>query len=143
MSRRLLAVIAPGDGPHLLAPTVAGFRSHRAPPRISIAEELTLCLAMLEQDLDHYRRAAASWHARWCVELTTLSVAERHTTRTLLYAIAGPRGVEAAQTLRFLCLLHDEGDVAGVLERWIDEHDAQLQSEPHGTATAKDRQHDS
>ena len=121
-NRRLLAVIAPGDGPHLLAPTVAGFRSHRATPRISLADELGLGLAMLDQDADHYRRAAARWHARWCVELTTLSVAERHTARTLLHAIAGPRGVEAAQTLRFLCLLHDEREVAAVLERWIETH---------------------
>jgi hypothetical protein len=119
--RRLLAVIAPGDGPHLLAPTVAGFRSHRATPRVSVAEELAVCLAILEEDSDHYRRAATTWHARWCVESTTLSVAERHTTRTLLHAIAGPRGVEAARTLRFLCLLHDERDLAAVLERWIEE----------------------
>ena len=116
---RLLAVIAPGDGPHLLAPTVAGFRSRRATPRLSIAEELAVCLALLEEDADHYRRAAASWHARWCVELTTLSVAERHTTRTLLHAIAGPRGTDAARTLRFLCMLHDEPEVAAVLQRWI------------------------
>jgi hypothetical protein len=118
---RLLAVIAPGDGPHLLAPSVAGFRSQRARPRLSIAEELDYCLALLAVDVDHYRRAAASWHARWCVELTSLSVAERHTTRTLVHAIAGPRGVDAARTLRFLCLLHDQGDVAAVLERWITE----------------------
>jgi hypothetical protein len=73
----------------------------------------------LEDDSEHYRRAAASWHARWCVELTTFTVAERHTTRTLLHAIAGSRGVDAARTLRFLCLLHDEREVAAVLERWI------------------------
>ncbi len=119
----LLAVIAPGDGPHLLAPTVAGFRSHRATPRVSLAEELTACLASLAYDSEHYRRAAASWHARWCVEITTFTVAERHTTRTLLHAIAGPRGVDAARTLRFLCVLHDEREVAGVLERWIERHD--------------------
>jgi hypothetical protein len=120
---RLLAVIAPGDGPHLLAPTVAGFRSRRATPRISLAEELTACLASLEDDSEHYRQAAASWHARWCVEITTLTLAERHTTRTLLHAIAGARGVDAARTLRFLCLRHDEREVAGVLERWIEHHD--------------------
>jgi len=38
--RRLLAVISPGDGPHLLAPTVVGFRSHRATPHVSPADEL-------------------------------------------------------------------------------------------------------
>lgn len=120
---RLLAVIAPGDGPHLLAPTVAGFRPYRAAPSVTLADELALCLAILDDDADHYRRATSSWHARWCIEVATLSVAERHTTRTLLHAIAGPRGAEAARTLRFLCLLHDEHDVAAVLERWVDDAD--------------------
>jgi hypothetical protein len=120
-SHRLLAVIAPGDGPHLLAPTVAGFQSHRATPRISLAEELSACLASLQDDSAHYRRAASRWHARWCVELTTFTVAERHTTRTLLHAIAGPRGIDAARTLRYLCLLHDQREIAGVLERWIED----------------------
>ena len=120
---RLLAVIAPGDGPHLLAPTVAGFRPYRATPSVSLADELAVSLAMLDEDPDHYRRAVASWHARWCVEVATLSVAERHTTRTLLHAIAGPRGVEAARTVRFLCLLHDEQDVAAALQRWVDDAD--------------------
>jgi hypothetical protein len=122
-SARLLAVIAPGDGPHLLAPTVAGFRSRRATPHVSLAEELSACLASLHYDSEHYRTAAARWHARWCVEVTTFTVAERHTTRTLLHAIAGPHGVDAARTLRFLCLLHDEREVAAVLERWIEDAD--------------------
>jgi hypothetical protein len=124
---RLLAVIAPGDGPHLLAPTVAGFRSHRATPKVSIADELAACLATLGVDSEHYRRAAASWHARWCLELTTFTVAERHTTRTLLHAIAGARGADAARTLGFLCRLHDEREVAAVLERWIEDRE-----HPHG-----------
>jgi hypothetical protein len=117
---RLLAVIAPGDGPHLLAPTVAGFRPYRATPHVSLADELAVSLAMVDEHADHYRRAVASWHARWCVEVATLSVAERHTTRALLDAIAGPRGIDAARTLRFLCLLHDERGVAATLQEWID-----------------------
>jgi hypothetical protein len=100
---------------------VAGFGSHRATPHISLAEELSACLASLQHDSAHYRRAASRWHARWCVELTTFTVAERQTTRTLLHAIAGPRGIDAARTLRYLCLLHDEREIAGVLERWIED----------------------
>ena len=100
--------------------TAASHASH-ATPRASVGEELAACLAILEIDSERYRRAAAIWHARWGVELTTFTVAERHTTRTLLDAIAGPRGIDAASTLRFLCLLHDEREVAAVLERWIDD----------------------
>jgi hypothetical protein len=121
--RRLLAVIAPGDGPHLLAPTVAAYRSRRATPRLSLADELAMCLAILEHDPDRYHRAAASWHARWCLELTTLTLAETETTKTLLDAIAGPRGTEAGRTLRYLCLLHDQTRTADVLQRWLGSHE--------------------
>jgi hypothetical protein len=92
--------------------------SHVTP--VTVDEALAACLAILEIDSEHYRRAAASWHARWCGELTTFTVAERRTTMTLLDAIAGPRGIDAARTLRFLCLMHDERGIAAVLERWID-----------------------
>jgi hypothetical protein len=121
--RRLLAVIAPGDGPHLLAPTVAAYGSRRATPKVPLEDELSMCLAMAEQDPGRYQRAAASWQARWCVELTTLSVAETHTTMTLLRAIAGPRGTEAARALRYLCLVHGQYGAAEVLRRWLEEHE--------------------
>ena len=121
---RLLAVISPGDGPHLLAPTVAAYRSRRATPRVSLEEELALCLALAGQHPDRYRRSAASWHARWCVEVAALSVAETHTALTLLQAIAGPRGRDAARALRYLCLVHGEDRTADVLHRWLEEHEA-------------------
>ena len=120
---RLLAVIAPGDGPHLLAPAVAAYRSRRATPKVSLEDELAMCLATLDDNPDGYQRAAASWHARWCLELTTLTVAETHTTMTLLRAIAGPRATEAARALRYLCLVHAERGVADVLRRWLDDHE--------------------
>jgi hypothetical protein len=121
--RRLLAVISPGDGPHLLAPTVAAYRSRRATPRVSLEEEFAMCLAIAGQDPDRYGRAAASWHARWCLEVATLSVAENHTVLTLLRAITGPRGTDAARALRYLCLVHGEDGTADVLRRWLEEHE--------------------
>ena len=122
--RRLLAVISPGDGPHLVAPTVAAYRSRRAAPRVSLEEELAMCLAIAGQDPDRYRPAAASWHARWCVEVATLSVAETHTILTLLRAITGPHSGDAARALRYLCLVHGEDRTADVLQRWLEEHEA-------------------
>jgi hypothetical protein len=121
--RRLLAVIAPGEGPHLLAPTMAVYRSRRATPRVSLEDELATCLAFLDRDARRYERAAASWHARWCVELTTLTVAEIDLAMTLLRAIAGPRGIAAARTLRSLCLGHGQDAVAETLERYVAGHD--------------------
>jgi hypothetical protein len=116
---RLLAVISSGDGPHLVAPTVAAYRSRMARPRVSLEDELALCLAKLDEHPEEFERAVARWHARWRVELTTLTVAETHTALTLLRAIAGPRGVEAARTLRYMCLIHGQTATAHVLRRWI------------------------
>ena len=122
--RRLLAVITPGDGPHLLAPTVAAYRSRRATSRVSLDDELAMCLARLDDDPHAYERAAASWHARWSVEEpTTLTLAETHTAMTLLRAIAGPRGAEAARTLRYLLLVHGQTGTAEVLRRWLERHE--------------------
>jgi hypothetical protein len=39
---------------------------------------------------------------------------------TLLRAIAGPRGPEAARTLRYLCLVHAQNGSADVLRRWFE-----------------------
>ncbi len=48
--RRLVALIVPGDGPHLVVPYRSLTESMR--PRVSIADELALCLTMLDQDPD-------------------------------------------------------------------------------------------
>ena len=134
--RRLLAVISPGDGPHLLAPTLAAYRSRRATPRVSLEDELAMCLAIAGQDPDGYQRAAASWHARWCVEVAALSVAETHTALMLLRAITGPRGADAARALRYLCLVHGEDRTAHVLRRWLEEHEPELSSRRRTTGSS-------
>ena len=116
---RLLAVIAPGAGPHLVG---APSTTHWTTPnrsRASLAEELIDCLTMLEEDPERFPSAAASWHARWCIDLAPLTLTESQTALTALQAIAGPRGTEAAGVLRYLCLLHGQRATPEVLERWI------------------------
>ena len=116
--RRLLAVIAPGAAPHLVGPpsTIHWAARER---RVSLADELTDCLTLLDADPERLQHAAASWHARWCIDLAPLTLTESHTALTALQAIAGPRGTEAAGVLRYLCLLHGQRDTPEVLERWI------------------------
>ena len=115
--RRLVALIVPGDGPHLVAPYRSPAESAR--PQVSVADELTLCLTMLDQDPERFERAAASWHARWCSGLADLTLVDAHTALTALESLAGPNGADAARVLRYLCVRHGQRAVPEVLERWI------------------------
>jgi hypothetical protein len=115
--RRLVALIVPGDGPHLVAPYRSPAASMR--PRVSVADELALCLTMLDQDPERFERAAASWHARWCSDLADLTLVDAHTALTALESLAGPNGPDAARVLRYLCVRHGQRAVPEVLERWI------------------------
>jgi hypothetical protein len=114
---RVLAVIAAGDGPHLLWPPITGGRRRR----LSLADELAECLRAVDQEPARFEVAAAAWHARWCIELPTMTLAEAQTALTALQAIAGPTGADAAKVLRDLCLRHGQAGTAEVLERWIAE----------------------
>ncbi len=99
---RLLAVIAPGAGPHLVGPpaTAGHWTTRPARSRVSLADELTNCLTMLEEDPERFRCAAASWHARWCIDLAPLTLTESQMALTALQALAGPRAADAAGVLR-------------------------------------------
>jgi hypothetical protein len=117
---RLLAVIAPGAGPHLVGPPATSHWTTRpARSHGSLADELTRCLTMLEEDPERFASAAASWHARWCIDLAPLTLTDSQRALTALREIAGPRGTDAAGALRDLCLLHGQRGTPEVLERWI------------------------
>jgi hypothetical protein len=122
---RLLAVIAPGAGPHLVGPpaTARYWSTRQARPQPSLADELTSCLTTLEEDPELFRCAAASWHARWCIDLAPLTLTESQTALTALQALAGPQAADAAGVLRYLCLLHGQRGTPEVLERWIAQRD--------------------
>jgi hypothetical protein len=118
---RLLAVIAPGAGPHLVGPpaTAGHWTTRSARSHVSLADELTNCLTMLEEDPERFRCAAAGWHARWCIDLAPLTLTESQTALAALQAIAGPAGTDAADVLQSLCLLHGQRGTPEVLGRWI------------------------
>jgi hypothetical protein len=88
-------------------------------PRVSVADELALCLSMLDQDPGRFERAAASWHARWCGDLADLTLVDAHTALAALESLAGPNATDAARVLRYLCVRHGQRAVPEVLERWI------------------------
>ena len=89
---------------------------------------------MLEEDPERFPCAAASWHARWCIDLAPLTLTESQTALTALQAIAGPRGTDAAGVLRYLCLLHGQRETPEVLERWIAQREERAASATDGPA---------
>jgi hypothetical protein len=129
---RLLAVIAPGDGPHLVGPpaTVEHWTTRPAKSRRSLADDLAHCLTTLRQDPERFQRAAAGWHARWCIDLEPLTLTEAQTALTALRALDGPSSADAARVLRYLCLLHGQRETPEVLERWIAWREREATLEP-------------
>jgi hypothetical protein len=115
--RRLVAFIVPGAGPHLVAPYSPPVESTRQ--RVSVADELAMCLTKLDHDPEGFERAATTWHARWCADLDDLTLVDAHIALTALESLAGPNGTEAARVLRYLCMSHGQRAVPDVLERWI------------------------
>jgi hypothetical protein len=118
---RVVAVIASGDGPHLLWPPLTAGRGRARPAtrRLSLAGELAACLRTLDEEPGQFERAAAHWHARWCIDLATPTLTEAQTALTALQAIGGADGADGAGVLRSLCVLHGQRETADVLERWI------------------------
>jgi hypothetical protein len=98
---RVLAIIAPGDGPHLItAATPAPHGVRPVLPRVALDEALKLCLALLEEDPPRFQRAATAWHARWCTQLPMLTLAEAQVALAALEALTGPDPTTGARELR-------------------------------------------
>lgn len=118
---RVVAVIAPGDGPHLLWPPLKAGRRRARPAtrRLSLAGELAACLRMLDDEPRQFERAATHWHARWCIDRPTLTLTEAQAALTALEAIGGAARADGARALRSLCVLHGQREAADVLDRWI------------------------
>jgi hypothetical protein len=113
-SCRVVAVIMPGDGPHLVALPAAD-----GPCRGSLADALAACLTLLDHDPERFQHAAASWHARWCVDAAPVTLVETHTALTALESLAGPNRADAARVLRYVCATHGQPGIAAVLDSWI------------------------
>jgi hypothetical protein len=118
---RVLAVISPGDGPHLVAPGGVPVREWTRPtcPSDGLDGALASCLARLPDDSESFERAALGWHARWCARLPALTLAEAHSGLDALKAFQGVDAIGGALELRRLCVRHGLWDVAEILRRWI------------------------
>lgn len=121
---RVLAVIAGGDRPHLVAAAPSPPQSRSAPPRVPLDDALVICLTMLDDDPPLFQRAATAWHARWCTHLPTLTLAEAQITLGALEALAGPDPIGGARALRWQSAQHGLFDVVEVLDSWIAQRQA-------------------
>lgn len=90
--------------------------------RESLADNLIRCLGLLADEPARFARAAASWHAHWCLCVPQLTLADAVRARRAVDALAGPDAVPAARSLRALFDRHGLHDLADALERWLDGH---------------------
>lgn len=116
-----LGLASPGRGPRARARDAASERgcSARAIRLLALHDALVLCLTMLDEDPDGFRRAAATWHARWCTRTPQLTLADAAVARDALEALPGPAGADGARALRELSALHGLHHVAAVLDDWL------------------------
>jgi hypothetical protein len=130
---RIVALIAPGDGPHLVAPGVVPVREWTRPTRAGqgVADALRECLSLLPDDPERFEREAVEWHARWCACIRALTLSEAQAALDALGSFQGARAEAAARELRRLCARHGMSDVAEVLRHWI-AHVGVLQTSQHG-----------
>lgn len=87
-----------------------------------LADNLIRCLGLLADEPARFARAAASWHAHWCLCVPQLTLADAVRARRAVDALAGPDAVPAARSLRALFDRHGSHDLADALERWLDGH---------------------
>ena len=90
--------------------------------RESLADGWIRCLGLLTDDPARFARAAAIWHARWCLGVPQLTLADAVRARQAVDALAGPHAVPAARSLRALFDRHGSQNLADTLEGWLDGH---------------------
>jgi hypothetical protein len=120
---RVVALIAPGDGPHLVSPGVVPIREWTRSPRSirELGDALADCLSLLRDDPRRFERAAIGWHARWCSSLPALTLAEAQAALNALSTLQGAGAVHGARELRRLCVRYGMQDTAEVLRRWMEQ----------------------
>ena len=88
-------------------------------PRVELGDALAIALVLLDMEPDRYGRAAARWHARFCLEVKGVDLAESGTVLALLGGLTGASQVGAAQALASVCETHGIGRAARAIDDWL------------------------
>lgn len=88
-------------------------------PRVDLGDALAIALVLLEVEPDRYGRAAARWHARFCLEVKGVDLAESGTVLALLGGLSGRSQVAAAHALASVCETHRLDAAVRAIDDWL------------------------
>jgi hypothetical protein len=88
-------------------------------PHIDLGDALAIALVLLDVEPHRYGRAAARWHARFCLEVTGIDLAESGTVLVLLGGLTGASQVAAAQALASACETHGLAAAVRTIDDWL------------------------
>jgi hypothetical protein len=89
-------------------------------PRIDLGDALAIALVLLDVEPDRYGRAAARWHARFCLEVKGVDLAESGAVLALLGGLKTTSQVAAAQALLSVCETHGLQRAARAIDDWLE-----------------------
>jgi hypothetical protein len=86
---------------------------------ISLGDALAISLVLLDVEPHRYGRAAARWHARFCLEVKGVELAEAGTVLALLGGLATNSQIAAAQALAAVCETHGLDAAVRAIDAWL------------------------
>jgi hypothetical protein len=88
------------------------------PPKVALADFLSLLLLALDEQPWRFETAAPRWHALVCAE-ARLTLAEAQLAVAALNALGGLGAVAGGQALLAICGAHGLDDAVGILDAWL------------------------
>jgi hypothetical protein len=88
-------------------------------PRVELGDALAIALVLLDVEPERYGRAATRWHARFCLEMKGVDLAESGTVLALLGGLTSASQVAAAQALASVCEARGIDRAARAIDEWL------------------------
>jgi len=88
-------------------------------PRVDLGDALAIALVLLDVEPERYGRAAARWHARFCLEVKGIDLHESGTVLALLGGLNGRTQIAAAQALACVCETHGLRAAVRAIDDWL------------------------
>src|SRR3954454_13742034 len=88
-------------------------------PKVELGDALAIALVLLDVEPERYGRAAARWHARFCLEVKGVDLAEAGADLALLGGPDGASQIGAAQALASVSDTHAIQRPARAIDDWL------------------------